>query len=267
MGLLRKTLGNYLAQHRRNLLSRKFAEFGRFLCLSFENSNYDFYRNGEYDVLRKLSGRDLRTIFDVGANVGRWTTIAAELFPQAKVYCFEIIEATLRELKRNVQHRTNVIVHEFGLSDREQEVTLTYYPEANGRSSMYDYPHKGERELLKGKTKVGDDIIQKDNIERVDFLKIDVEGAEHLVLEGFRKSIAMGKIEIIQFEYGLVNILSKFLLYDFYGFFKEYGYEVGKIYPGYVEFRDYDLRHEDFLGPNFIAVRQERADVIKMLSR
>jgi hypothetical protein len=30
---------------------------------------------------------------------------------------------------------------------------------------------------------------------------------------------------------------------------------VGKIYPDYVDFRDYDLSDEDFLGPNYLACR------------
>ena len=46
-----------------------------------------------------------------------------------------------------------------------------------------------------------------------------------------------------------------FLLRDFYLLFAGYGYVVGKIYPDYVEFRDYDLGDEDFIGPNYLACR------------
>lgn len=36
----------------------------------------------------------------------------------------------------------------------------------------------------------------------------------------------------------------------------DFGYCVGKLYPDYVEFRDYHYRHEDFCGLNMIAVRK-----------
>ena len=91
----------------------------------------------------------------------------------------------------------------------------------------------------------------------MDFLKLDVEGAEHLVLQGLDESLQNGRIRFVQFEYGRVNILTHFLLRDFYQLFRGYGYAVGKIYPDYVEFRDYDLRDEDFLGPNYLACRVE----------
>ena len=45
-----------------------------------------------------------------------------------------------------------------------------------------------------------------------------------------------------------------------------HGYAVGKIYPDYVEFRDYSLDDEDFVGPNYLAVRRERAGWIDRLA-
>ena len=72
---------------------------------------------------------------------------------------------------------------------------------------------------------------------------------------------------IVQFEYGQVNIITKHLLRDHYAFFEGLGFVVGKIYPKWVEFRDYELRHEDFLGLNYLAVRKERRDLLELLSR
>jgi len=99
----------------------------------------------------------------------------------------------------------------------------------------------------------GDEFLAREGIGRVDFLKLDVEGAEHLALKGLDGYLRQGKVRFVQFEYGRVNILTHFLLRDFYELFQGYGYAVGKIYPDYVEFREYDLRDEDFLGPNYLA--------------
>jgi Methyltransferase FkbM domain len=101
----------------------------------------------------------------------------------------------------------------------------------------------------------GDDFLTREGIRQVDFLKLDVEGAEHLALQGLEAALRQQRIRLVQFEYGRVNVLTHFLLRDFYQLFSQYGYAVGKIYPDYVDFRDYDLIDEDFLGPNYLACR------------
>src|SRR4051812_16969568 len=99
----------------------------------------------------------------------------------------------------------------------------------------------------------GSDFLQREGIRKVDFLKLNVEGAEHLVLEGLKDQLREQRIRFVQFEYGRVNILTHFLLRDFYQLFATYGYVVGKIYPDHVDFREYELGDEDFLGPNYLA--------------
>ena len=104
-------------------------------------------------------------------------------------------------------------------------------------------------------------------VERIDLLKVDVEGAEHLVFDGFGAAMDAGQIDVIQFEYGKVNIITHFLLRDFYDFLETRGYQVGKLFPDHVDFRPYALEDEDFLGPNYIAVRKVRADIIDALRK
>ena len=55
-------------------------------------------------------------------------------------------------------------------------------------------------------------------------------------------------------------------MYDFYEFFTQKNYVVGKIYPNYVDFKDYTLDDENFLGPNYLAVKKEYQDLISALS-
>jgi len=109
--------------------------------------------------------------------------------------------------------------------------------------------------------------MQEKKVERIDILKIDVEGAENLVLEGFGAAISGGQIEVVQFEYGRVNIITHFLLRDFYEFFESRGYVIGKLFPDHVDFRVYALEDEDFLGPNHFAVRKARSDIVDALRK
>ena len=73
-----------------------------------------------------------------------------------------------------------------------------------------------ERVPIKEMVIRGDDYCEKHEIDSINFLKIDTEGSEHLVLQGFDRMLTGKKIDVIQFEYGNINIESKFLLYDYH---------------------------------------------------
>jgi hypothetical protein len=111
----------------------------------------------------------------------------------------------------------------------------------------------------------GQAVCDQLNISQIDFLKIDVEGAEHLVLKGFGDMLSTNQIKIIQFEYGECNKITRFLLGDFYDLLCKRGYIVGKIFPYGVEFKDYKIRDDDFIGPNYLAVLESEKKIIEKL--
>jgi hypothetical protein len=113
----------------------------------------------------------------------------------------------------------------------------------------------------------GDEFLREEKLNFVDFVKLDIEGAEMDALHGLIESIKSRKIRMIQFEYGYINITTKNLLLDFYEFFEKYGYDLGKLYPKHVEFRKYSYKDEDFIGPNFIAIRNDDAELKALLTR
>ena len=258
-------LGRVLARHRRNPLVSLLGRGCKVAWLAYENSNYDFRTNGESRVLERLRGQPFTTLLDVGANVGDWARDAARAFPKARIDCFEVIPATFSRLRENTRANPNLRIHDFGLSDRAQELEFKHYPGAPGLTSMFDFPHAAEAVRVSGRVLSGDEFLRSEGIAAVDFLKIDVEGAELLVLEGLRGSLGSGAIQVVQFEYGLMNVLTRHLLRDFYALLGARGYRIGKVYPTYVDFREYRLAHEDFLGPNYLAVRTERDDLVRLL--
>ena len=78
--------------------------------------------------------------------------------------------------------------------------------------------------------------------------------------------LGAGAIDVIQFEYGYITIDTKFLLKDFHEYLEPFGMKIGKIYPNYIDFRGYKHSHEDFYGPNFLAVRSDLSDLIEKLA-
>lgn len=229
----------------------------------FGNASYKPARNGEHWLLDTLRGQSIRTVLDVGANVGSWSLMAAEMFPDATIYALEVVPATAATLQARAAPHGRIKCFNLGLAAHNGTLSLRYHPSASTHATFTDYPHTWTGERIECPVMRGDDFLDREGIGEVDFLKLDVEGAEHLVLQGLESHLQNGRLRFVQFEYGRVNILTHFLLRDFYQLFRSYGYVVGKIYPDYVDFRDYDLGDEDFLGPNYLACRADYCASVK----
>ena len=256
-----------LSRNRDGFATKTLAKAAAFVLKAVHNHDYDAETNGEYRLLQRLSIFPMKTMWDAGANVGDWTRAAKQYFPAATVFAFEIHPDTFKELSRRTRNLEGVIAINLGLSDTEGTAELHCYGNESALSSMFDYPHDLPGRTIPCKVVTGDGYSSANGIEHIDFLKLDVEGAEPQVMRGFAHTIETGRVDIIQFEYGLVNILSRFLLRDFYEYLVREGYTIGKLYPTYVDFREYRLTDEDFLGPNFIACRKEKSDYVAAMSR
>ena len=104
-------------------------------------------------------------------------------------------------------------------------------------------------------------------IDQIDFIKLDLEGAEFEAILGLMDLLKTDRVRVIQFEYGYINISTRKLLIDFYTIFEKHGYVVGKIFPRNVELRKYEFKLEDFIGLNFIAVDNDEQKIIGSLGK
>ena len=251
----------------RNTFLKNLAHFGKAINRLYENRNYDIHSNGEKNVLEKLSSHEARFIIDVGANEGEYAAAAKEIIPGVTIHCFEPSIESIPRLEQRFQGDSSIHVHPVGLHNVSGEATLNLYSH-DQHSSMLTL--EGMTRAVKSEESItvmrGDDFLVNANISKVDLLKIDVEGVEFEVIKGFDQSFENKVIRACQFEYGYANITSHNLLADFYRYFEDKGYKLGKIYPKRVEFRPYNVKHEDFLGPNFLAVNEKESHLIQSLS-
>ena len=261
------TLKRIFKQNTHNSFFKALAGFGRSLNRLYENRNHDIYSNGEITVLKKIARTNPKLIIDAGANVGDYSILANQIMPACKIYAFEPVEATFEYLQSNIKDLKNVVPIKKGLFKENCELAINLFA-SNEHSSIYDIEGLpiGSDQQQKIELVRGDDFIKDNQIDSIDFLKLDVEGAEYDALLGFENAIKHGAIKAVQFEYGYINISTKKLLVDYYNFFEANGYIVGKIFPKLVEFRKYHFKYEDFIGPNFIAVKKTETELIKMLS-
>lgn len=245
------------ARVRNNRVLRTTAKLCRQYLKWFGNASYKAERNGERWLIDTLRSESIRTVLDVGANVGSWSLMASEFFPSASIYAFEIVPDTAVVLQRNTAPQPRIKAFALGMAAHTGTLAINYHPSASAHATFTLYPHRQRGTPVECPVIGGSDFLAREGLREVDFLKLDVEGAEHFVLQGLEEEIGQKRIRFIQFEYGRVNILTHFLLKDFYDFFAKYGYVVGKLYPDHIDFREYDLGDEDFIGPNYLACRAD----------
>jgi FkbM family methyltransferase len=260
-------VGLFVARHRRNRVVRKFAGLCRRFLSWYANVSYDLDHNGEGFVLDTLAGFKPMVILDVGANVGDWSLAAAQRCASAQIHAFEISPLTFEQLASATKSIGRIHPESIGLSDKEGSIRIRHYDGLPALTTATEYPHPFPFTEISAEVTIGDRYTASRGIGHIDLLKLDVEGMEHRVLKGFSGMLERKAIDLVQFEYGRVSIVHGFLLRDFYAFFRERGYVVGKIYPNYIDFRDYDMSDEDFLGPNYLACRADKADYIDALKR
>lgn len=197
--------------------------------LCYPNSSYGSYvfyaRYPEYDEMmfmeRYLNKNDV--VVDVGANIGALTVIAATKAHKGKVFAFEPT-SIVEQLRTNVKINNfqNVTISELVVSHKVGTVSFTISD--HSEVSHITTPKKNEKSVKKKATSL--DAFLDRKVKRVDFLKIDVEGAEFAVLQGARSLLSRQKIGLVLFEFGSKNELYGSTFKTIHTFLSKYGYSV-----------------------------------------
>jgi FkbM family methyltransferase len=139
--------------------------------------------------------------FDIGANMGSWVLVAAGKIKSGHVYAFEPSPFILGNLQENIglnqlDKKVSIIDQIVSNKNGTEQFVIESIPEINHIA----YGNKKGKKLLKHSCIKLDTFMSQQKIKHVDVIKIDVEGAEHKVLEGLRNSLAAHKIGIMIVE-------------------------------------------------------------------
>lgn len=264
-------LADYLPANPESRLAREIARAARRYLHRFRGFSYDFIEGGEENILRRLSSFPIRTVFDCGANLGHWSAMAAGFFPKADFHTFEPSPSNFLGLCAKLR---GPHFHHQNLALAQEAGTVAFKDYGPGsplnttllQSDIHD--SKAPAKILQISAETGDIYCAQRKIATVDFLKIDVEGAEHLVLQGFTRMLRDSAIGVIQFEYGYANGDAHFLMKDFFLFFSSFGYHVVKVRKGPLHFGPFQYEMNDFnSGPNYLAVAGTRPEILQALAR
>lgn len=182
-------------------------------CFTAQNEAADFEEIERAERIFYLEFlREGMTVFDVGANIGELTLIFSRCVGESgKVHAFEAGGATFARLKTicDAAEKRNVALNHLALSDQNGFIKLNVYEEKySSFNSQAARPLKNyglDLEPIKIEEIAAatvDDYCEKNKIERIDLLKIDVEGAELQVLKGARKMLAEKRVKCLTFEFG-----------------------------------------------------------------
>jgi FkbM family methyltransferase len=219
-------------------------------------NNGDEQTNGEAWLIQQVAA-ELRMVFDVGANVGRWTSMLAEANPRCVVHAFEPSPSTFRNLAARFSGSAQVKVWQAGLGDAEGSCQFNDYGEnsvlssfASRRKSIGMEPER----LIEVPIRTLDGFCAQEKITGVDLVKIDTEGYEMAVLRGMQSALQSRSVALIQFEYGGTWLDAGETLADANDLLLGHGYQLYKLRPASLEKVAYDCRrYECFKYANFVA--------------
>lgn len=190
----------------------------------------------EFNEMRFLNTflEESMVFVDVGANQGEFSLFAAKRLQKGMVLAFEPTSFFFERLNTNIKLNGigNIKHYKLGLSDHAGEVPI-FFNEDNalnheGLASLYPVNQK-EAEVEMISVGLLDDIVVRDCIPRVDFIKIDVEGSEWAVLKGSRHVLNKYKPALMIELNDHTAAMAGYTVNDMMAWLREFGYEPYQI--------------------------------------
>jgi FkbM family methyltransferase len=195
IGRLRFKVSYQILPESRRTVSQVHSNSAELLVFSNEIVGRHLKYLGEYEAretswLKSVCSEDW-VYLDVGANVGYFSMLFATLSPRGVVHAFEPSELNWRMLSLSVALNGlgNVKVNKAAVSD-VRGVTTFERASDGAYSSMKSTGRKPTDHVESVDTVRLDDYVVEHGISHIDCMKVDVEGAEQLVLRGASRLLA-----------------------------------------------------------------------------
>ena len=210
-------------------------------------------KTGEIEVMKyilnKHKNEDGWNLLDVGANEGQFVNELGKIFTDPfQIHSFEPSKFAYERLIHKSNHN-NIRFYNHGFGNKSGQAHLFNSGALTGTIYPLDFK-KNDYEIINLQTI--DDFCAEKEIDRIFYLKIDVEGSELNVLKGCIDMLEKCKIRFIQFEYGPNCMEAKVYLKDFFEILQ--GYSIYRIVKdGIRRIKKYGEIIEIPLTSNFLA--------------
>lgn len=191
----------------------------------------DTYLSNMHGVFEPYTAALLNTLIkpgdvalDVGANIGCTALLLGQTV--SKVIAFEPGRRTFAMLVRNIEQSgmTNIHAVNAGLGSKDAEFDLMFNP-ANRSGGVVLRGDAGKGQVGHERERIqilnGDDYIRKSLIDRIDFIKIDVEGFEQDVVTGFSETISKHRpVVILELNHWCLNAFQRCSVPQYFDFLR-----------------------------------------------
>ncbi len=190
---------------------------------SLLNMLYEFFAGSYYYFKSKNNSP---VIFDVGANIGDSSLYFMWLYPNSKIFAFEPHPEAYALLKQNMDTNKLADVECFQFALGKEKAQITLYSDSDGiyNESTAAMENSGARTYTVNVEKLSENDRYV-NADRIDLLKIDVEGMEGEIIEDLRTSL--GKVDKLIIEYHLTSDLARNSFDRMLSTLKDAGFEIG----------------------------------------
>lgn len=151
------------------------------------------YESWMNELLPKLLTHDKQVFIDVGANTGQTLLKTVPYFPTVEYYAIEPNPTCADYLQSliDVNSYDSVRIRNHALSNvnEPQELQLRYKDDVLATTSPGFRTFTQYSTTIKVPAKTGDEFVKEEGLDAISIIKMDVEGGEANVLEGFKKSI------------------------------------------------------------------------------
>ncbi len=160
---------------------------------SLHLSIYESFEDVESEIIRK-NVKEGDVVLDIGANIGYYSLLFAKLVgKKGKVYAFEPEPSNFALLIKNINANgyNNIVPINKAVSDKDGKVKLYLEKENFGAHKIYNDSNEKKNSIEVDSVRL-DSFFQNKN-KKIDFIKMDIEGAEIKAIKGMQNIIMANK--------------------------------------------------------------------------
>ena len=199
-------------------------------------------------------------IVDAGAHRGEWTRAMLRRIGDRRPRMLLIEPASVNLQTLRALEGERIAVLPYALSDRVGSASLHTSEIAPYLPSLFERRIEHEPVRMTGTERVRtvalDALMEERGLDRIDLLKMDIEGAELLALRGASRALARAALGAVTFEVGAANVDGGGFFKDYWCLFGGFGYRVFRIMHGgwLLPVGEYRESLECFQKSNYVAV-------------
>ena len=211
---------------------------------------------------RSLKLRQDFVVIDAGANMGNWlTAFRKRVTSEGLIYAFEPQPSAAAKIRELNLDRCEVIEAALGehpgirtlFTSQQTDTTGSLFERHDTVSADHNY-RAIEVEVVRL-----DDFITQKRIDRIDFMKMDLEGGEFEALKGATDCIRRGVLRAFSFEFGSSNVNSRVFFRDMFDLLEKH-YDLFRVTPAgkLIHVKTYTEDYECFArATTYLAKRKE----------